>query len=101
MCRWMSSRSFGFLCWLRGVWGASFGGAAIAFCGLRVQKRRRRQKKIVCATAWFWLRELLIFVLKLVKLPINAAHRQQFLMRSNLAELALVHHQDAIRTLDS
>src|SRR5258708_31766031 len=108
----MSSPSFGFRFWLRRVGGASFCGAGHRLlwpaCPGKTQTTkndRLRHRAInrsvqLITTNRLWLRELLIFVLKLIKLPINSAHGQQFLMRSYLAELTLVHHQDSIRTLD-
>ena len=45
--------------------------------------------------------DFLIFVLQLVELVVNAALGQQLLMRSNFAQLALVHDDDFIGALNS
>ena len=44
--------------------------------------------------------QLLIFVLELIEPVINAAQRQQFLMRALLAQLALMEDEDSIGVLD-
>ncbi len=41
--------------------------------------------------------QLLIFILQLVKLPVESALHQQFLMAAHLAQLPLVHHQKSYR----
>src|SRR5271156_538681 len=43
---------------------------------------------------------LLIFVLQLIELVVNAALGQQLLVRSHLADLAFVHHDDLVGALD-
>ena len=44
--------------------------------------------------------DLLILILKLIELPINTTHREQFLVGADLAELAFVHDDDAVGALD-
>src|SRR5260370_13808307 len=44
--------------------------------------------------------QLLIFVLELIQAIVNAALRQQFLVRALFAEASLVEHQDAVGVLD-
>ena len=53
---------------------------------LAVRKRRYRQ--------------LLVLVLQLVELPVDAAMGQQLLVRADLADLALVHHDDLVGALN-
>ena len=43
--------------------------------------------------------ELLVFVLKLIKLPIEAALSEKLLMRATLAELAFVHDEYCVSSL--
>src|SRR2546426_1335630 len=43
---------------------------------------------------------LLVLILQLVQLPINASRREKLLVRSHLAHMALVHHQNTVRALD-
>ena len=42
----------------------------------------------------------LVLVLQLVQLPVNPAQRQQLLVRAGFAQLAFVHHQNAVGALD-
>src|ERR1043166_796455 len=44
--------------------------------------------------------DFLVLVLKLIQRPINAAQREQFLVRSALAQLALVHDENPVGALD-
>jgi hypothetical protein len=41
--------------------------------------------------------QFLVFVLKLVELPLNPALGQQFLVAADFAHVALVHHDDLVR----
>ena len=44
--------------------------------------------------------DFLVFVLQLVKLPVDSAFGQQFLVRSHFAQLALVHDDDLVGALN-
>src|SRR5690349_463808 len=44
---------------------------------------------------------LLVLILQLIQLPVNATRGEKLLVRAALAQMALVHDQDAIGALDS
>ncbi len=45
-------------------------------------------------------RNLLVFVLQLIKLVVNTALGKQLLVRPHFAHLAFVHHDDLVRSLN-
>jgi len=45
--------------------------------------------------------ELLVFVLKLIELPVETAVAEEFLVGAALAELAFVHDEDLVSSLNS
>jgi hypothetical protein len=44
--------------------------------------------------------QFLVFILQLIKLPVNAALRQQFLVAADLPNVAFVHHDNLVRALN-
>ena len=47
-----------------------------------------------------WTSQFLIPILKLVKLPVNATEREEFLVRPGFAQVAFVHYQNSVGALN-
>src|ERR1700731_852857 len=65
----------------------------------RVEKSRTVYL-VVCTNLRLCDAQFLVFILQLIKLPINAALAKQLLVGSNFADVAFVHHDDLVSALN-